>query len=69
MQRPSQRQDLLWQTIIGFVGFFTLLAFVQAAINITKPEPSIWPGLVLAAFVAALWWLIRRWRQWRAGKD
>nr|WP_305083537.1 PEP-CTERM sorting domain-containing protein [Corynebacterium sp. CCUG 61414] len=54
---------MLWQTIIGFVGFFTLLAFVQAAINITKPEPSIWPGLVLAAFVAALWWLIRRWRQ------
>ncbi|MDY5786517.1 hypothetical protein VVR41_06745 [Corynebacterium sp. LK2510] len=57
----------MWQTLIGFVGFFAALAVVQALINLARPEPLIWPGLLAGALVLATWHLVRRWRQWRAG--
>lgn len=61
------RKDLLWQTLIGFVGFFAALALIQAVLNLFRPEPAIWPGLLAGALVLATWWLARRWRRWRSG--
>ncbi|MGV0394402.1 MULTISPECIES: hypothetical protein [Corynebacterium] len=63
----NQRRDLMWQTLIGFVGFFALLALIQAVINLFSPNPAIWPGLLAGAFVLATWWLVRRWQDARRG--
>lgn len=56
----DQRTDLVWQTAIGFVGFFAFLAVVQAVLNVFSPEPAIWPGLLAGALVLATWLLVRR---------
>ncbi|MCT1444949.1 PEP-CTERM sorting domain-containing protein [Corynebacterium sanguinis] len=61
------RRDLVWQTLIGFVGFFTVLALVQAVFNLFRPEPAIWPGLLAGALCLATFLLVRRWLRWRAG--
>lgn len=63
------RRDLVWQTLIGFVGFFAAVALVQAVLNLFRPEPLLWPGLVAGALCLATFWLTRRWRTWRAGAD
>lgn len=64
----SSRHDLIWQTAIGFVGFFALIALVQAVLNLFRPEPAIWPGLVAGALVLATWLLVKRWLAWRNGR-
>lgn len=61
------RKDLIWQTVIGFVGFFAFLAVVQAVMNVFRPEPAIWPGLLAGALVLATWLLTKRWLAWRNG--
>lgn len=55
----------MWQTIIGFVGFFTALAVIQAVLNLFQPEPAIWPGLLAGVLVLVTWLLVRRWLRWR----
>lgn len=59
------RKDLIWQSAIGFVGFFAFIALIQAVMNIFRPEPAIWPGLFAGALVLATWLLVKRWRAWR----
>lgn len=54
------RRALLWDTALGFLGFFAALALAQAIINLFQPEPRLWPGLLALTFVA-LTWLV-----WRA---
>lgn len=61
----DERKDLLWQSLIGFVGFFAFLAVVQAVINVFSPDPAIWPGLLAGVLVLATWLLVRRWNQLR----
>lgn len=61
----DKRKDLLWQSLIGFVGFFAFLAVVQAVINVFAPEPAIWPGILAGVLVLATWLLVRRWNQLR----
>ncbi len=43
------RRKYLWDTALGFVGFFTFLAVVQAVLNVFAPAPALWPGLVAGA--------------------
>lgn len=62
------RKDLIWQAAIGFVGFFAFIALIQAVVNIFRPEPAIWPGLLAGALVLATWLLVKRWRAWRNGR-
>ncbi len=59
------RKDLIWQAVIGFVGFFAFLAVVQAVMNVFRPEPAIWPGLLAGALVLVTWLLTKRWLAWR----
>lgn len=61
------RRDLLWQTLIGFVGFFALIAVLQAVLNLFRPEPAIWPGLLAGALCVTTYLLVRRWLNWRSG--
>lgn len=44
---------MLWDTGIGFVGFFAVLATIQAVLNVFDPNPRIWPGLLALALIAA----------------
>lgn len=48
----SQRESLVWQTIAGFVGFFTLLAGIQAVWNLFRDDPQVLPAVVFAALLA-----------------
>lgn len=41
----------MWQTIAGFVGFFTVLAGVQAVWNVFQDEPGVLPALVFAGML------------------
>ncbi|MDO5031143.1 hypothetical protein [Corynebacterium sp.] len=43
------RRSLLWDTALGFVGFFAVLALIQALMNILSPSPALWPGLLAGA--------------------
>ena len=47
----GQRKKLVWESALGFVGFFTLLAGVQAVWNVFQPEPSPWPGVFFAVLL------------------
>lgn len=48
----SQRESLIWQTIAGFVGFFTLLAGIQAVWNLFREDPQVLPAVVFAVLLA-----------------
>lgn len=45
------REDLAWQTIAGFVGFFTVLSGIQAVWNIFQDEPRVVPALLFAGML------------------
>ena len=62
----DQRTDLMWQAIVGFVGFFALLALVQGLVNVFRDQPAIWPRLLAGALALAERWLPRRWLAWRS---
>lgn len=55
---PEQAR-LLWDSGIGFLGFITLMTYVQAIFNVFAPEPALWPGFLAAAFTAFFWALLR----------
>lgn len=35
------RRAMLWDTALGFLGFFSILAVIQAIINIFHDSPAI----------------------------
>lgn len=45
------REDLAWQAIAGFVGFFTVLSGIQAVWNIFQDEPRVVPALLFAGML------------------
>jgi hypothetical protein len=45
------REDLAWQAIAGFVGFFTVLYGIQAVWNIFQDEPGVVPALLFAGML------------------
>ncbi|WP_412778844.1 hypothetical protein [Corynebacterium liangguodongii] len=49
------------------MGFFALLALAQAVLNLFRPSPALWPGLLAGALCVLTWWLVRRWLRWREG--
>ena len=61
----GQRKKLVWESALGFVGFFTLLAGVQAVWNVFQPEPSPWPGVFFAILLLLSWLVWRGYRRYR----
>lgn len=61
----GQRKKLVWESALGFVGFFTLLAGVQAVWNVFQPEPSPWPGVFFAVLLLLSWLVWRGYRRYR----
>lgn len=54
----------------GFVGFFTVIALVNAVGLIIAGRPSMWASLVLVLMLVASWYTYRVWRRAdRAVKD
>ena len=58
--RPGeqQRRKLMWDTLVGFVGFFAFLSVIQAVVNLLSPEPAVWPAvleLVLVIAAVTVW--------------
>lgn len=60
----AQRKKLVWESILGFVGFFTLLAGIQAVWNLFQDEPTIWRGLFFAVMLVMTWLVWRRYRRY-----
>lgn len=46
------RRSLLWDSLLGFLGFFASVAVLQAIVNLFHDSPAIWPGLVAGALCA-----------------
>jgi len=51
------------EVIGGFVGFFTVLALVNAVGLILTGRPSIFASLVLVLMLVASWYTYRTWRR------
>ena len=47
----------------GFVGFFTLLALVNAVGLIVTGRPSVWASVVLVLMLVLAWVNFRAWRR------
>ncbi len=61
-QVDARRKKLVWESALGFVGFFAAIALIQAVWNVFQPEPSIGPSLLLIVLLGLLWVV---WRQYR----
>lgn len=55
----SRRRKLVWDSVLGFVGFLCLLAVMQAVINVLRPQPAVWPALFALVMLAVTWLLWR----------
>jgi len=51
----AQRLDMA----IGILGFFVLMAFVQAVVLELRGETPVTEALILAGLALLLWWAIR----------
>jgi hypothetical protein len=49
--------------LLGILGFFTLMAFVAAAVGLVRGDAAVTPSLVLLALVVALAVTFRAWRR------
>ena len=49
---PRARAQRL-EMLIGVLGFFTVVAFVSAAVAELRGRQALWPALVLLVFVVA----------------
>ena len=53
------RRALLWDSALGFVGFFAALALLQAILNLFQPSPALWHGLLAGVLMTLEWALWR----------
>jgi hypothetical protein len=51
----AQRLDM----VIGIVGFFTVMAFIQTVVHEVRGDNAVGSALLLAVLVALLWYTIR----------
>lgn len=56
------RRAMLWDSALGFLGFFSVLAVIQAVLNLFHDSPSLWPGLLTGALclLTYLTWRAKR---------
>ncbi|PRQ10815.1 hypothetical protein C1Y63_09655 [Corynebacterium sp. 13CS0277] len=57
------RQRLQWDTIVGFLSFFAVVAVIQAVMNVLRPDPSLGPALLALVLVVAA---VSAWRYSRS---
>lgn len=54
---------MMWESVLGFLAFFDLLALVQAVWNVFR-DAAVWPSLLLLVLLLLTWAAWRRWRQY-----
>lgn len=59
------RKKLAWESALGFVGFFLVLAAIQAVWNVLQPEPAVLPSVLLTVLVVVEWLIWLRYRSLR----
>lgn len=63
MDQDAQRKKLVWEAALGFLGFFTILALIQAVWNIFQDQPGVLPSVVLLVLLLLTWLVWRRYRK------
>lgn len=54
----GSRRKLQRDALLGFLTFLSIMAVIQAAMNVVQPEPQLWPAilaLVLVTSTVVLW--------------
>lgn len=51
----AKRKKLVWESLLGFVGFFAFMALLNAIWNVFQTEPAILPSVVLLVLVVLTW--------------
>ena len=64
--QDAKRRKLVWESLLGFVGFFTVLALIQAVWNMFRDEPAMLPSIVLLVLVILMWLIWQRYRKYAA---
>jgi len=57
--RALRRRRERVEAAIGFLGFFTALTLIAAAVRIVRGEPSSWASLLLVVLLGLLIWAVR----------
>ncbi len=58
----DRRRMLIADAILGFFGFFAGIAFIEAVVNLFRPEPAIMPAVVALVLVSTTV-AVARWRR------
>jgi hypothetical protein len=61
-KHPIARRQRL-EVLIGFTGFFTVIAFVSAVVAELQGKPALLEDAVLLFFLAVLGLTVRSWRR------
>ena len=61
----ARRKKLVWESALGFTGFFTLFAGIQAVWNVFQPEPSVLPAVLFAGLLIVTLLVWRKYRTFR----
>lgn len=59
-----RRRRTVWESVLGFLVVFDVIALVQAVVNVLG-DAEVWPSLLLAVLLALTWAAWRRWRTYR----
>ncbi|GGC63885.1 hypothetical protein IEU95_11790 [Hoyosella rhizosphaerae] len=51
------------EVLLGFVGFFTVIAFASAVVSIFQGVVALGPSIVLLVCVTLTWLTYRKWRR------
>lgn len=63
-----KRRELVRESILGFVGFFTFIALIAGVWNLFQTDPKVWPSLFLLAMVVLLL-LVARWHKRKSAEE
>ncbi|APT84174.1 membrane protein [Corynebacterium aquilae DSM 44791] len=58
----SERRRMQWDTVVGFLTFFAVVAVIQAVRNVLQPQPEVLPAFVALVLVVAA---VSAWRYGR----
>ena len=58
----SRRRRMMWESALGFLAIFDVLALIQAVWNLFRDEPSVGPSILLLVLLVLTWLAWRRWR-------
>ncbi|HET7388747.1 MAG TPA: hypothetical protein VFJ19_19005 [Nocardioidaceae bacterium] len=62
-ERKRERRQHVLETLVGALGFFTLISFVATVIAEVRGESALGQALVLLVFVVLLVLVYRLWRR------